>query len=176
MEPGGEGFRAAAQALVNYLLEQHWNGKALLRTVNDQGGFGEASLGDYAWVAWGMDEWSRIANDARAASLVGTLLETAWREFHDSNGWRSSQAAILPGMPAVEAQEDGALPAPTARIYRLSLGGASENLRRKAEETLPAVRKRVQGDPFWYASHLALFLGGRDASGGGTAKPGTVNQ
>jgi hypothetical protein len=90
--------------------------------------------------------------------LARRLLEVAWRKFHDERGWRSASRALLPGMPAMEVQQDGALPAPSAVVLRLSLeaGGA---LAVRARKALLKARRTVQENPFWYASHLPLLMG-----------------
>ena len=155
--PGGERFHLPAQALRDYLVQRHIDGEQLARAVGGEGSFGEASLEDYAYVAWGLSAWSTAGGGSVDRELAERLLTAAWNRFHGPRGWRSSANAVLPGMPAVQAQEDGALPSPSAVILRLSLASKDESLQRRARKILPEVRNRVQQQSFWYASHLPLL-------------------
>lgn len=155
--PGGGRYRQPARMLKNYLLQRHLKGEKLVRAVNGQGSFGEASLEDYAYVAWGLSAWATVVDSKAERELAEGLLTVAWQDFHGPGGWRSSDHALLPGMPAVQAQEDGAIPSPSAIIVRLSLASQKEALQQKGRSILPEVRKRVQRQSFWYPSHLLLL-------------------
>ena len=169
-EAGGERFGDPARRLKAYLLRNHWKDGVLLRTPQVGGGTA-ASLQDYAYVAWGLSEWARLEGDEATGRVVRELLSVAWRDFHDDRGWRSGSRALLPGMPAMEAQEDGAMPAPSAVVLRLSLESGDELLASKAKKALFGVRRPVQVEPFWYASHLPLLM-----KSSATPQAGTVGK
>ena len=154
--PGGARFRGSARRLKEYLLRIHWKEGILLRTSGSRGGIA-ASLQDYAYVAWGLFEWAGLEGDDPAGRVARKMLSVAWRDFHDERGWRSGSRALLPGMPAMEAQEDGAMPAPSAIVLRLALDSGGD-LAGKAKKALFRVRKPVQVNPFWYASYLPLLM------------------
>ena len=158
--PGGERFADAARALADHLAGRYWQGDRLIRMR--QGALETpGTLEDYAYVAWGFQALAALEDDSRPKGKVERILAQAWSRFYDARGWRSSQTPSLPGMPAAVAQEDGALPAPSAVVLRLSLerGGA---LAAKARQALPGVRSRAQTSPFWYASHLPLLIEAKD--------------
>ena len=156
--PGGERYAKPAARLANYLVTRHWQKGKLLRAVDAQGrGYGQAALEDYAYLAWGLAAWSEAGRDGAAGRLANKLIDQAWRRFHDQRGWHSSDSAPLPGMPAREAQSDGALPAPAAVLLRLSLarsGAPAEKARRSLSKAWPVVQK----NPFWHASLTALLV------------------
>ncbi len=147
-----------AEKLRNYLVEQLWDGKALRRAVHQGQPVGQASLADYAYVARGLKLWARASGRKEDGRLAERLLQVAWQRFHTGQGWRSAAIALLPGMPAVQAQEDGALPAASAIIVGLSLEAEDRKLREQARKLVPATWRAVQDNSFWYASTVRMLL------------------
>jgi uncharacterized protein YyaL (SSP411 family) len=153
-----EEFHQAASKLRDYLVRQLWDGKQLFRAVHEGKPIGQASLADYAYVAQGLKTWARVNKHADDEKLANQLLRVAWSRFYTDKGWRSGSQALLPGMPAVQAQEDGALPSAAAWIIQLSLDSADEQLRSKARAVLQDTQLAVQDNPFWYATHVKTLL------------------
>jgi len=156
--PGGDRFRQPASELARYLVRVHWKDGWLLRSPPGKGGEVVGSLEDYAYVAWGLNRWADAGGDAKVGRLSRKLVGEAWRLFHDEAGWHGASDALLPGMPASEAQEDGALPSPAAVVVALSLGSGEERLQEPARRALLAARPRVQAQPFWYASWVRQLV------------------
>ncbi len=153
--PGGRGYREPAAQLARYLRDRHWDGSHLWRTFDSEEQKHSGTLEDYAYVALGLQRWAQASGDGQARELAERLLREAWHRFHDDSGWRLGDGALLPGMPAARAPEDGALPAPAAVVLSLSL--ASGELRSVAEKALLAAHPRVQTQPFWHPSYLLLM-------------------
>ncbi len=153
-----EEFHQAASKLRDYLVQQLWDGKQLFRAVHEGKPIGQASLADYAYVAQGLKTWARVNRNAADEKTADQLLQIAWERFYTNKGWRSGSQALLPGMPAVQAQEDGALPSAAARIIQLSLASVDELLRGKARAVLRDTQLAVQDNPFWYATHVKVLL------------------
>ncbi len=151
-------FLVPGERLRNYLVKQLWNGKQLYRAVHQGQPVGQASLADYAYVARGLKQWAEISGNKNDGRLADELLIVAWRDFYTEKGWLSSSRALLPGMPSVKAQEDGALPAAAAMVMRLSLTSKNEQLHGKAQKLVSATWLAVQGNPFWYASSVEALL------------------
>lgn len=151
-------FRAAANKLRDYLMNVLWNGEELFRAVHNGKPIGQASLADYAYVAQGLHNWARISNNPKDATLANQLLGVAWDKFHTDKGWLSASRALLPGMPSVKAQQDGALPSAAALIISLSLTAGDEQLRSRAKTVMRDTRLAIQDSPFWYASHVESML------------------
>ena len=152
------GLLGRAEKLRDYLVKQLWDGKRLHRAVHQGRPVGQASLADYAYVARGLKHWAKASGRKEDARLADRLLEAAWEKFHTDQGWRSASVALLPGMPAVQAQEDGALPAASAIIMELSLKSENARLREQAKKLVPATWLAVQDSPFWYASSVRMLL------------------
>ncbi len=153
--PGGARYREPGARLARYLSSRHWDGSRLWRTLGSGGQRRPGTLEDHAYVAFGLQRWAEAEDDGQARKLADRLVHEAWRRFHDASGWHLDDRALLPGMPAAEAQEDGALPAPAAVVLALSL--ASEELRPEAEKVLLAARPQVQAQPFWHPSYLLMM-------------------
>ena len=153
-------FLAAAERLHDYLLTDLWDGRQLFRAVHEGKPIGQASLADYAYVAQGLYSWAKVRKRLEDRKMADQLLNIAWSRFYTDKGWISGSQALLPGMPSVMAQEDGALPAPAAAaiILQLSLGSEDPLLRDKAQAILKDTRLAIQDNPFWYASDVKVLL------------------
>jgi len=157
-QEGQQDFLQAARKLRRYIVEQLWDGRQLQRAVHRGKPIGQASLADYAYVAEGLRQFALLAAPGEEPSLVDTLLTSAWKDFRTSNGWVISSSALLPGMPSVQVQEDGALPAASAKVLNLSLMSRNPELLEKARGLVPASWLAVQDDPFWYATTVKTLL------------------
>jgi uncharacterized protein YyaL (SSP411 family) len=151
-------FRNAARVLRDYLVEKLWDGRHLHRAIHQGKPVGQASLADYAYVAQGLKQYARLTGQRQDENLADSLLNVAWQDFYTSKGWTSSSDALLPGMPAVQVQEDGALPAASAVVLKLSLLSGDAALREKAGTLIPASWLAVQDNPFWYAGSVNTLL------------------
>lgn len=154
-------FFLAAKALRNFLVNQLWDGTRLVRARKGGRPIGEASLEDYAYVAEGLAKWALVSKNETDAELSRSLIKLAWKRYYSEDGWRSSDQAVLPGMPMDKAQEDGALPSPAALIIALSLNSGDAALVERAEGVAKDVLARIQDNPFWYASHVSALNGVR---------------
>ncbi len=157
-QSGKAEFLDVARKLRNYLVNKLWDGRQLFRAEHQGNPVGQASLADYAYVAQGLMQFSQLEGNQADARLAENLLHIAWRDFHTSTGWVSSSRALLPGMPAVQVQEDGALPAASALVLKLSLSSRDADLRKNAQELVSDSWRAVQENPFWYASLVNALL------------------
>jgi len=58
---------------------------------------GAAELSDIAYLALGLHDWARARGEV-VDPVVSQLLEAAWRQFSDAQGWRAALEMPLPGM------------------------------------------------------------------------------
>ncbi|BAO43654.1 thioredoxin domain-containing protein [Thiolapillus brandeum] len=159
----GQGdYRNAAEGLRRYIVKKLWNGRQLCRAVHQGKPVGQASLADYAYVAEGLRQFALVTGRDEETGLMETLLKSAWRDFHTPKGWISSSSALLPGMPSVPVQEDGALPSASAIVLRLSLLSQDAGLLEEARGLVPASWLAVQDAPFWYATTVSVLLFSRN--------------
>jgi uncharacterized protein YyaL (SSP411 family) len=149
---------AAALRVRDFLRDRLWDGKHLRRAVKGERELGKASLADYAYVAYGMDRFARVSGEAVDHTLATALLSLAWQRFHGSGGWRMDDQPLIPGLGEDSAMPEGALPAPSAVLIRLSLESGNPQLRTAALAALEMGRQKAQSEPFWYAGHHAALL------------------
>ncbi len=169
-QTGNPRFVVAGQKLRDYLVQALWDGQQLLRAKHQGKALGQAALADYAYVAEGLKAWAKYSKNDDDLKLSRQLLHKAWNYFYSDQGWRSAHQALLPGMPATYAQEDGALPAAVAVIMRLSLDSGDADLQQQAQRILQPLQQRIQSQPFWYASYMVLFNSEQKARPSAAAK------
>ncbi|MGD1983749.1 MAG: DUF255 domain-containing protein [Chromatiaceae bacterium] len=158
-------FGKAAQRIADFLHNRLWRGGVLYRAVSiDADGtvnpLGTASLADYAYAAYGMEAYARLSGDPSDQTFATVLQNLAWQRFHGPGGWRSEQRPLIPAMVEEPVIAEGALPAPSAILIRLSRQSAVSSLVQRAAAAAEQGRAKVQAEPFWYAGHLSALLEG----------------
>ena len=158
-------FRKAARRIADFLQERLWHGGGLHRAVSiDADGnlspLGTASLADYAYAAYGMDAFARFSGDPSDRAFVTALLSLAWQRFYGPGGWRSDDRPLIPAMLEAPVIAEGAMPAPSAILIRLSLQSELSTLVEQAAAAAEQGRAKAQAEPFWYSGHLSALLEG----------------
>ncbi|MEA3276075.1 MAG: DUF255 domain-containing protein, partial [Pseudomonadota bacterium] len=153
-----DGYHSAARRLRDFLVQRLWDGERLHRAVSDRGWIGEASLEDYAFVAQGLRDWSELSGSAEDLDLSRRLVRLAWERFHDGDGWRLSEAALLPQTPAQTAFSDSPLPSPAAVLLALTLKGADADLAERARRALKSSRSVAAANPFSFSGQALLLI------------------
>ncbi|MGA7983342.1 MAG: DUF255 domain-containing protein [Chromatiaceae bacterium] len=154
---GNDSYRNAASRLRDYLAQSLWDGERLHRARSDRGWIGEATLGDYAYVAQGLRDWGRVSGSQADLDLSRLLVRCAWELFYD-RGWRLSADSLLPAIPAEPAIPDSPLPSPAAVILALSLETGDEGLQAKAQAALRNSASTVDANPFAFAGQTVLYV------------------
>jgi uncharacterized protein YyaL (SSP411 family) len=149
---------AAARRVRDWLRGRMWDGAALRRATADGQPLGRASLEDYAYAAYGMSHFAELSGDPADRTFAAVLLHAAWQRFHGPGGWRQDDEPLIPGMGETAAMPEGALPAPSAVIIRLSLESGDPALVALAREAANKARAAAQQEPFWHAGHHAALL------------------
>jgi uncharacterized protein YyaL (SSP411 family) len=157
-QPLQEDMHQAAKQLRDNLLTRLWDGNKLLRARDGSASLGSAALEDYAYVAYGISKWAELPGNEADKLMAQKLLTLAWDRFYTEDGWRATNMPPLPGMPLDQAQEDGALPSPSALVIQLSLRAGNRQLKERALATRGQVLAVVQDKPFWYAGHIQALL------------------
>lgn len=150
---------AKAAAGVASFLRTLWDGERLYRARDGERMLGEPALEDYAFVAAGLTAWSRASGDPRHRALARDVALAAWRQhFVVGRGWRMDAVARLPAMPLHRAMEDGALPAASGVMMRLS-GDALQGIPEDRLATAAVLSAApVSEAPFWHATHAIALL------------------
>jgi len=151
-------FRDAAKRTRDFLKDRLWDGQRLRRALANDQPLGEASLEDYAYVAYGMDRYAELSHDPVDRTLVAALLHLAWQRYQGPGGWRMDDQPLLPGLGEEPAMAEGALPAPSAVLIRLAAHSDAPDLVEKALAAADLARQQAQAEPFWYAGHHAALL------------------
>ena len=152
-------LRRAAAGLRNFLRNRLWDGGELRRALDDKGRpFGDASLADYAYVAYGMSHYATLSGDPTDRTLVAALVNLAWQRYLGPAGWRLDDEPLIPGMGEESALAEGALPSPSAMLVRLALHSDDPALVAKGRAAAEQARAGVQNEPFWYAGHISALL------------------
>jgi uncharacterized protein YyaL (SSP411 family) len=155
-------YRAAAQALRDFLVQRLWDGQHLVRAKSGARVVGTAGLEDYAYVARGVASWSEVSGNQADRDLAGRLVRDAWQRFFRENGWQPSDESLLPGQPRQPVASDGPLPSAPAVVIDLSrrLGLVTEDkgIASQVQRALALSYQPTVQDPVWHASHAQALL------------------
>ena len=148
-----------ADALSALFVNELWNGKELVRAkVKDQI-FGTASLEDYAYVAQGLWQWSRLSDNQAYGDLAARIARVGWKKFYKNNAWHREAESLLAIPVGVDVMEEGgATPAPAAVLISVSAeianAIADEEWIKYILTTLNRGERYLESNPFWYVSQL----------------------
>ena len=175
-------FASASAALAQFLTERLQNEPeggagtsgarhSLPRAWVGTRGVGDGALADYAYLAYGLEQWRRIAPEAsreRLRSAITRVLTEAWRRFHTDAGWRRSEATGLPIAMQRPVWPEKTLPSPVAMVLALTPCYPEAGLP-DARRALHQAWPRVAADPARYPTlwRLAITPAG-EAPGTGT--------
>jgi len=158
----------AAQDLRNFLVNELWDGKQLIRARSDQGqAIGKATIEDYAFVAAGLLDWARYTNNKNDYQQAIEITNQAWKRFFGKQGWRLSEENLLAYGISEHAISDGPMPSPSAVILRVT----QKLLKRDSQTNLPikdfkvalaASEEQVLDDPYWFSSYVAVLEESRE--------------
>jgi len=153
----------AAQRLRNFLVNELWDGKKMLRARDAQGqSIGRATIEDYAFVAAGLLDWAEYSGKQADYQLVNEIVNQAWQRFFGEQGWKLSEENLLAYGISEHVIADGPMPSPASIILRVT-----QKLIKKGNKVtlslanfkaaLAASEKEVLDDPFWFSSYIATF-------------------
>ena len=155
-------YRAVARKIRDYLAQELWDGRQLLRAKRAGRAAGRASVEDYAYVAWGLFVWAGLTGDVTDMGLAAAVLEQGWKRFYGPDGWRLAEQSLIAGEDTRDAIEDGPMPSPSAVMARVSLllSAATDDgeLRQRALSALNSGHEAMEGNAFWYASHVLAMV------------------
>lgn len=154
-------IRSTGKQLRDYLINELWDGRHLLRAKNKAGPIGDGGLEDYAYVAAGLVSWANINKDEHDYKLAKTIVEQAWQRFYQSAGWRLSDNMLLPIETGQVALDDQALPSPSATLIDVSIQLAKKykdkTLENKALSALNSASVLLKSYPFSFATTVATI-------------------
>jgi len=122
---------------------------------------GGAELSDYAYLAQGLHAWAAATGTGPDPTVIG-LLEVAWADFTDADGWRAAREQPLPGMVAQRFHTAVHNPSPTSLILTLSreYAGDSESLSERLAAFDLTPGRGVETSPQEHAQLILLLTRG----------------
>lgn len=154
-------YKSAAQRIRNYLVNTLWDGKRLHRAWGKHGELGVAGLEDYAYAAEGLLDWALLTDSKKDKALAIRWIETAWRRFFTTAGWKLSDKMLLPKAPGMAIVEDTALQSPSTALLRSSLRVArlddNKALKARVAKALSLGQDLLSSNSFIYGGQIVLI-------------------
>ena len=160
--------KQAAKRLRDFLVNQLWDGKQLMRARNEQGKqIGKAAIEDYAFVAAGLFDWATYTGNKQDHKLAIELTRQAWQRFFGQQGWRLSEENLLAYGISEHVIADGPMPSPAAIILQVTQAILERDSNAKLpinkfKAVLAASEKDVLDDPFWFSSYVDVLEESRE--------------
>ncbi len=155
-------YRAAAQAVRDFLVNTLWDGNALTRSRAQGKASGKVAIEDYAYVTLGLTEWAALTGEARDVELAMRVAGAAWKRFYGPKGFRLEENTLLVAETGQDVLSDGPMPSPSAVLAEASLRLAEKSgdkaLRRQVLAALNSGSAVISDNPFWYATPVAARL------------------
>jgi len=155
--------KQAAKRLRDFLVNELWDGKQLMRARNQQGKpIGKTTIEDYAFVAAGLFDWAQYTGKQDDYELAVEVTKQAWQRFFGKQGWKLSEENLLAYGISEHVIADGPMPSPAAVIMHVT----QKILKRDSSAQLPiknfkavlaASEKHVLDDPFWFSSYVEVL-------------------
>ncbi len=117
----GSAFKTAARGVRDYLVNELWDGKALLRAKKNNVKLGEAILEDYVFAAQGLWHWYLLTGNNKDLELVKRWVSIAWQRYYNNTGWHLSDRPLLPRKFGEPVIKDAPMPSVSSTLIQLSL-------------------------------------------------------
>ncbi len=155
-------YAQAAKDIKNYIYNNLWRKKKLVRAVKNNKVLGEGGLEDYAYVAQALYDWLEYSNNKADRLWLDELIEQAWRRFHTKQGWLLAENSLLKYGEGEGVISDGVLPSASAILIKVSLkmAGKTNNasLKKKSLMALNVGHLDIVSQPFWYSSQIVTLF------------------
>jgi uncharacterized protein YyaL (SSP411 family) len=155
-------YRAAAQAMRDFLAKELWDGNTLVRSRVHGKVSGKVALEDYAYVTLGLTAWAALTGEARDYALAQAVASAGWKRFYGPRGFRLEESSLLVTETGQDVLSDGPMPSPSAVLAEASLRLAERTgdkaLRRQVLAALNSGSAAINANPFWYATPVAARL------------------
>ena len=153
----------AAQRLRDFIVNERWDGRQLLRAKDKQGKvIGKATIEDYAYVSAGLLDWAHYTGKPKDLALAMQVTDQAWQRFFTTHGWQLSEENLLGYGMSEHALSDGPMPSPAATILHTtqsilaSKPDAALSIN-NFKLALAASEPLVVEDPYWFSSYVAVI-------------------
>jgi uncharacterized protein YyaL (SSP411 family) len=144
-------YRKDADALYAFARARLWDGRRLVKGVSGGKALPGAELEDYAYLAFGVHRYAVLTGRADAERFLHSLLQAAWKRFHDGKDFRMEEASMLASDHA-DPWKDGPTPAPAALLAGVTQAAGGADLSKKGRTALESARATASGEPLWRAT------------------------
>ena len=150
-------FRKAADDLRAYFFSNLWQNGTLQKGVSKRHVLGQADLEGYAYTAFGLMRYAKLAGNAGDAKAASQIAYIAWQKFHTPQGFLLEEKSELARPYYHGVVEDGPLPSPSSMLINVSLRSGDKALRDKAREALTDGEALQKQGLFWFASQVSAL-------------------
>ncbi len=156
----------AATRIRNYLVDKLYNGKELVRAVDDGKALGSVSVEDYAFVAMGLVAYARMTGEVADYEIALDIAQLGYDRFNRDNGWYLGESSLIIAEQARPALEDGSLPSPAAALARAALwlaealpkNSAAQALRERSIKVLTPADRYLETNLFGFSSYVTTMM------------------
>lgn len=157
-----ETYMNAAKDIRDYIYNDLWVKKRLVRAVKNNKILGDAGLEDYAYVAQALFHWLEISKNKKDQKWLEEIILQAWQRFYNDKGWLLAENSLLKYGQGEAVISDGVLPSASAVLISISLRLAEKNndekLKKQSVDALNEGQDDVARQPFWYASQVKTLF------------------
>ena len=155
-------YAKAAKDIKEYIYQNLWIDKRLVRAVKKEKILAAGGLEDYAYVAQGVYDWFEYSNNEKDKLWLEELVNQAWKRFYSKKGWLLAEDMLLKYGQGEALIADGVLSSPSATLINISLKLAEKNkdnrLKKQSLSALNISHTDLVSQPFWYASHIVTLF------------------
>jgi uncharacterized protein YyaL (SSP411 family) len=151
-------LRQSGNTLVQFIQDRLWQENNLQKAVDSSGkSLGDGSLQDYAYIAYGLAQWGKLAKAQSANKLAKQIIDQAWQRFYThQKGWRESQHSLLPRPLFRRHIRDSSLVSAESLLLRASrMFPADKMLQQRVDAQLAQRTISMNDDSFYYATLIS---------------------
>lgn len=151
-------LQSQGEALVQFIRQRLWQDEGLNKSVDNNGkSLGEGSLQDYAYVAYGLAQWGKIAKNQSTLILAKQILDQAWERFYTKKGWRERERGFLPRPVFRQHIRDSSLISPESLLLRVSRDFPTDKkLQHRIDSQMAKSTVNMNEDSFYYATLISM--------------------
>lgn len=151
-------YHKDGERLAKAIRDNFWNGQSLIKGLDVESlSYGAGGLEDYAYVGAGLLDWARATGSARDRAAAVSIIAAAWDRFSTENGWRQTEASLLPNPLTEHHLRDGPIPSPEAVLLRTTkqldeTNKQERDLIERAEGVARQITTGLIESPYYYGT------------------------
>lgn len=150
-------FSITARKIRDFLVNQLMQPDHLAKAYAAGNILGMGEMEDYVYATAGLVDYAALTGRPEDHAIARTLLRTTWNRFYGSQGWKTQEAHLLPGIQRSAALADGATASAAAQLIEVSIASGDLKSRKLALHALSFAMTEIYQAVFWHASYLAAI-------------------